>query len=1017
VGFKWKRTGITFTIVGNSCPLTRITSANVVPPKKTTSHSVESQKPELKLYSRKPKNVGCPNFSLVSALWMFETHDREPLSAHELYLSFFYVFGALCYPTNDNDDPGKFNAKANIGIFVGYVPAKKTFRIYNKRTQKIIEKIHVTFDELTAMASEQSSPGPGLQCMTPATSNSRLISNTVSQQPCIPPNIDDWDHLFQPMFDKYFNPLTFSVSPIPVVAAPRAVDLANFLVSTSIDQDAPSVNIPSTQEQEHSPSISQGFEESAKTPTFHDDPLNESAHEDLTSQESSSNVLQLHTIFEHLGRWTKYHPIANVIGDPSHSVLQESNLKLTPYSSVLRQQECDCSMLQQCSTLHIDVRYHFIKEQVKNGIVELYFVRTEYQMADIFTKPLPRERFNFLIEKLGMRSMSPKTLKRLAEETDNKNMNPIATQQAAFGDALVLSEKRLKIERCNAKISFTKPQKEETYHFWNTIKKIGKTDGYNFKLDKKKYRVDTEVFREILQIYPRLPNQEFIKLPSEEDLLTLIMELGYSGKCDMLSTIRTDQMHQPWRTFAAKNVDYVAFLWEDFMYQVDNKEISLARKEHMPYPRFTKVIIDHFISKDNTISMRNKINLHTVHDDTLLGTLKFVSKIEDCQVYRVVIPDGMINDDIKLSKAYKTYLDYATGKVPPKKERKFKKHASPKLKTVPASPKEPTQKGKGVKRPAEKATTVLTTGVVIKDTPDKSLSKNKAPDKIGTGVKPWVPSVSKEDSSDSDDDSWGDSENKSDDVNDEDDDNGENGDDDNIDDNDDGGNDVGGNEDDYEENPSFALADYEKDEQDEEYVYTQEKEKSDDEEKMFVEEGDDVVKELYGDLNITQELRDTDMINAEQGPLQSSSISSDFTSKLLNLDDPSSDINSPMSTSTVPLPPLSVYPSSHPTRIPQQQTPDFTTATTTTTNPTMNFPKNPNFVSLFQFDQRVFALETKVSEFNQTSQFAKFVSSIPDIVDNYLAYKLKEEVNVAFGYNQTSSKKKLKLRIKNSLIK
>nr|GEX58048.1 retrovirus-related Pol polyprotein from transposon TNT 1-94 [Tanacetum cinerariifolium] len=57
VGFKWKPTGITFTIVGNSCPLTRITSANVVPPKKTTSHSVESQKPELKVYSRKLKNV------------------------------------------------------------------------------------------------------------------------------------------------------------------------------------------------------------------------------------------------------------------------------------------------------------------------------------------------------------------------------------------------------------------------------------------------------------------------------------------------------------------------------------------------------------------------------------------------------------------------------------------------------------------------------------------------------------------------------------------------------------------------------------------------------------------------------------------------------------------------------------------------------------------------------------------------------------------------------------------------
>ncbi|GKF50008.1 hypothetical protein Tco_0143259 [Tanacetum coccineum] len=74
--------------------------------------------------------------------------------------------------------------------------------------------------------------------------------------------------------------------------------------------------------------------------------------------------------------------------------------------------------VQHSRAKHIDIHYHFIKEQVENGIVELYFVRTEYQLADIFTKPLPQERFNFLIDKLGMRSMSPETLKSLAEETD-----------------------------------------------------------------------------------------------------------------------------------------------------------------------------------------------------------------------------------------------------------------------------------------------------------------------------------------------------------------------------------------------------------------------------------------------------------------------------------------------------------------------------------------------------------------------------------------------------------------------
>ncbi|GJR31208.1 hypothetical protein Tco_1107440 [Tanacetum coccineum] len=77
-----------------------------------------------------------------------------------------------------------------------------------------------------------------------------------------------------------------------------------------------------------------------------------------------------------------------------------------------------CNNVQHSRAKHIDIRYHFIKQQVENGIVELYFVRTEHQLAGIFTKLLPRERFNFLIDKLGMKSMSPERLKRLAEETD-----------------------------------------------------------------------------------------------------------------------------------------------------------------------------------------------------------------------------------------------------------------------------------------------------------------------------------------------------------------------------------------------------------------------------------------------------------------------------------------------------------------------------------------------------------------------------------------------------------------------
>ncbi|GKC28131.1 retrovirus-related pol polyprotein from transposon TNT 1-94 [Tanacetum coccineum] len=181
---------------------------------------------------------------------------------------------------------------------------------YNKTPYELMEdkKPDLSFFHLTALASEQFSLGPGLQGMTPATSSTGLDSNPISHQPCLPPIRDNWDRLFQPMFDEYFNPSPIVVSPVHEAVAPRAEVLVDTPMSTSIDQDVPSIKLP-------------------KTPTFHDDPLNESPHEDSTYQGSSSNMRQLHTLFEHLGRWTKDHPIENVIGDPSRSVSTRKQLK------------------------------------------------------------------------------------------------------------------------------------------------------------------------------------------------------------------------------------------------------------------------------------------------------------------------------------------------------------------------------------------------------------------------------------------------------------------------------------------------------------------------------------------------------------------------------------------------------------------------------------------------------------------------------------------------------------------
>ncbi|GJS40111.1 retrovirus-related pol polyprotein from transposon TNT 1-94 [Tanacetum coccineum] len=153
-------------------------------------------------------------------------HDKTPyelLHDKPTDLSFFHVFGALCYPTNDSENLGKLQPKADIGIFIGYAHIKKAFRIYNRRTRRIIETIHVDFDELTTMASKHSSSGPVLHEMTPATISSGLVPNP---PPSIPVDLP------APEVIDLINEVVASV-PAVLTSSPS---------STTVDQDAPSPN-------------------------------------------------------------------------------------------------------------------------------------------------------------------------------------------------------------------------------------------------------------------------------------------------------------------------------------------------------------------------------------------------------------------------------------------------------------------------------------------------------------------------------------------------------------------------------------------------------------------------------------------------------------------------------------------------------------------------------------------------------------------------------------------------------
>ncbi|GJW02406.1 putative ribonuclease H-like domain-containing protein [Tanacetum coccineum] len=250
-------------------------------------------------------------------------HDKLP------DLSFFHVFGALCYLINDSENLGKLQPKADIGIFIGYASTKKAFRIYNRPTKRIIETIHVDFDELTTMASEHSSLGPALHEITPATISSVLVPNPSPSTPFVPPSRTDWDILFQPLFDELLNPPSSVdylapevIALIAEVVAPELAASTGSPSSTTVDQDAPSPSNSQTTPETQSLVIPNDVEEynhDLDVAHMNNDPFSGiSILENDSEASSSSDVIPniVHTAnpySETVTKWTKDHPLDNII--------------------------------------------------------------------------------------------------------------------------------------------------------------------------------------------------------------------------------------------------------------------------------------------------------------------------------------------------------------------------------------------------------------------------------------------------------------------------------------------------------------------------------------------------------------------------------------------------------------------------------------------------------------------------------------------------------------------------------
>ncbi|GKB20844.1 putative reverse transcriptase domain-containing protein [Tanacetum coccineum] len=153
-------------------------------------------------------------------------------------------------------------------------------------------------------------------------------------------------------------------------------------------------------------------------------------------------------------------------------------------------------------------------------------------------------------------------------------------QQAAREEKLVPFVDRVKISATNMRIEPTIPLKEETFQVVLNIIKASPCFK-DFTITADKFSVDVELFIKTLDICPRIPNEEFVAPPSEEDLLAFLIEVGYKGPLDQLARIlRQSRVAILWGMFYKKNVDFLELIWEDFSYQIDYRQTKLRRHTH-----------------------------------------------------------------------------------------------------------------------------------------------------------------------------------------------------------------------------------------------------------------------------------------------------------------------------------------------------------------------------------------------------------------------------------------------------
>nr|GEZ69308.1 hypothetical protein [Tanacetum cinerariifolium] len=265
------------------------------------------------------------------------SHEKTPyhiINDRKPSVKFFHIFGSICYIVRDGENLDKMKEKGDECIFVGYSTQSRAYRVFNKRTQVIMESIHVNFDELPQMASDQLSSDPEPKCETMAL-NHNSLSLVIQRQANVPQadrtvtTSKELDLLFSLMFDELLNGSSKVVSKSSAVSAADApYQRQNFTTPLNIHTTA----APTCQVLTLAPTVI-SFDNINQAETYaendqvaDDEFINifstpiQAQGETSSCHVDSSNMHTFYQRYPSEHRWTKDHPLEQVIGNPLQSV-------------------------------------------------------------------------------------------------------------------------------------------------------------------------------------------------------------------------------------------------------------------------------------------------------------------------------------------------------------------------------------------------------------------------------------------------------------------------------------------------------------------------------------------------------------------------------------------------------------------------------------------------------------------------------------------------------------------------